>query len=97
MTKEQAINVIQKKYPGRNIAAVGDEGKHFIIDAPDPKIEDEIDPYFAVDKKTGEITNYAPGDLIAFAEMMGYGGDDEEDDEIEHSESRSVSAHIWSW
>lgn len=78
MTREDAGKLVQKKYPKRRIGAIGDEGEHFIVTAVDPKNEDEIDPYFAVDKKTGEITNYMPEDLIEFGEMMGFLRDEED-------------------
>jgi len=78
MTKEEAVRIVRKAQPKRKIGAVGDEGAHFIVTAVDPKNEDEIDPYFAVDKKTGEITNYMPEDLIEFGEMMGFLRDEED-------------------
>lgn len=75
MTLEEAKKIIKLKYPKRKIGAVGDEGEHFIVEAADPSIADEIDPYFAVEKKTGKITYYVPEDIIEFADMMGYGED----------------------
>lgn len=80
MTVDEARKLVKKKYPNRQIGAVGDEGKHFIVVAIDPKNNDEIDPYFAVDKKTGEITNYLPEDIIEFGQMMGFDREDADDE-----------------
>lgn len=93
MTKEEAIEIFMKKHSGRKVNRVGDEGKHYIIDATDPSKEDEVDPFFAVDKKTGEITNYFPEDLIKFGQMMGYGDEEDDDEDIRHS----FSASAWKW
>lgn len=76
MTSEQAVLLFKEKNPNLKFRKIGDyDDKHFVIEAT-KSFEDsmEVDPYYSVDKKTGEIAPFSPAeDLEKFISIMGYG------------------------
>ena len=69
MTEEKALQLFREKYPQMIVVQIMDLKKYFVITATEnlSAIQEEIDPYYFVDKKTGEIGSYSPTtDLNAF-------------------------------
>ena len=73
MTLQQAEIKLKEKYPQKKIIAGGDyDEDHYVIEAVDTDKDpsDQVDPYFGVDKKTGEISNFMPDDLEKFINCL---------------------------
>ena len=90
MNEEQAVELFKKKKSNLHFVRIGDyDEKHYVVAAlQNENSTDEIDPYYGIDKETGEITPFSPGeDIEKFVAAMGY--DDDEDDaeneDIRHS------------
>ena len=75
MTENEAVSLFKRQLPDLVIGAIGDEGAHYILEAINPELTGEIDPYYAIDKRTGEISYYVPDDIISFGKIMGYDKD----------------------
>ena len=73
MNFKMAMDLVKKAEPTRTITACCDyDGDHYVVTAlSDPSKFGENDPFFAVNKKTGEVTEFTPGaDIPKFSEAM---------------------------
>lgn len=64
---DEAVALFEKKMPSRKvIAAAGFDSTHYLFEAPESENEvDYNDPYFLMDKNTGEISGYLPTNELA--------------------------------
>lgn len=56
MTSTEAINVIKENYPKLKVVSCKDYGNEYLVTAY--KSEDDLDPFYLVNKSTGEIEPY---------------------------------------
>ena len=78
MTINNAKNLFMRKNPDLTVTDIFDyDDDHFVLVAvKDPSRNDWIDPYYYVDKKTGETGAFCIGDdFEKFANLMGGGYD----------------------
>lgn len=61
---QKALELMRKKKPERTVTqAFNYQNTHYIFVAPRTGLEiDYNDPYFAVDRSTGDILSYSPAD-----------------------------------
>lgn len=84
ISKEQAEKLLGDKYPKLIITKIVDyDDDHYVIEAVKSLEEPDYNlPYYGVDKNTGEITSFSPGeDLDYFFEKMGIDEADDDDEE----------------
>ena len=70
ITLKDAIKALDKKWPGLTVVdAIDYDEKYYVLTAVEnPKEVDYNDPYYAVDKKTGDVYSFDPtSDLPKFA------------------------------
>lgn len=73
MNYVDAIKLVKKAEPDRTATAVCDYDPQFYIVTAlaDPKKPDDNDPFYKVNKKTGEVTWFTPAeDISKFGEAM---------------------------
>lgn len=61
--KENITNAFKKAHPELKLNYIMDyDSDWYVINATDPKIDsdDQIDPYYAANKQSGEIVNFIP-------------------------------------
>lgn len=65
MTPQEAYKLFIKKHGNLTVTECIDYGKYYVFVAvEDPEKVDISDPYYAVDKKTGEVGYFSPaGDI----------------------------------
>lgn len=75
MTPEDAMRMFNRKYSKLKITSMFDRKEYYILTAVEnPNETDYNAPFYAVHKKTGQVTNYTPlADFDEFAKAMGKG------------------------
>ena len=70
ITPKQALNNVKAKNPGQIIAfGINYSDSHYVFGLRNKNLFDtsgDTEPYFAVDKKTGEVSNFIPDDYAKF-------------------------------
>lgn len=84
MTIEEAQKQLEKRYPNLTVVRGVDYDKeHYVFSAPTS--DEELDPFYGVDKRTGEITHFSPeDDLEHFLDVWDEG--EEADDTPEYTD-----------
>lgn len=64
ITPKQAGDAVKQKYPKFTIGPVFDyDQTHFVVEATEKTNETDFNaPYYAVDKSSGKVSCFAPGD-----------------------------------
>ena len=74
MSIGEAVKALNKKLPGRTVIKACEYKNSYLFIAPDTKLgqfNDSSNPYFLVDKKTGEVSKFFPSeDLDGFGDAM---------------------------
>lgn len=73
MTAKEAYSSFMKKHPGLTVTEAAEyDDKYFLFVAvEDPDRIDYGDPFYLIDRKTGEIKNFSPiDDLDKFEEAL---------------------------
>jgi len=73
ISREQAKLLVGKKYPDLEVVKVMDyDDLHFVVETSDGHTDSmSMDPYYGVDRKTGEVTSFSPSaDIEKFFEML---------------------------
>lgn len=68
ITKNDAIAIVEKRFPDRKVTKVGNYKGNFLLVAPSKKLgplNDTSSPTFIVDKKTGAVGKFTPTDDIS--------------------------------
>ena len=70
ITKNDAIAIIEKKFPDRKVTKVGNYKGNFLLVAPSKELgplNDTSTPYFIVNKNTGAVGKFTPtSDISGF-------------------------------
>lgn len=71
INKKKAIEKVRKKHPDLTIRAITSyDSKYWIVVATPDRKDGHMDPYYAVDKTTGQVFYFAPDDLVKFGQAM---------------------------
>lgn len=70
ITKEKAIDIIERKFPDRKVTKVGNYKGDYLLVAPSKKLgplNDMSTPYYIVNKQTGAVGKFTPtADISGF-------------------------------
>lgn len=94
MTIEEAQKQLEQKYPNLTVVRGVDYDKeHYVFSAP--ASDEELDPFYGVDKKTGEITHFSPeDDLEHFLDVWDEGEDEDEDADEEKEDGAQENDQV---
>ena len=71
LSLKQAMKVLTDAMPDREIKGSFDQGPLFLFLAPSTEpLEGHLDPFFQVDKETGEFEDFSPTDYDNSAEII---------------------------
>ena len=64
ITPKQAANAVKQKFPKYNVGSVFDyDATHYVVEATEKTNEPDFNaPYYAVEKASGKVSCFAPGD-----------------------------------
>ena len=73
ITFEEAFKLLKKKHPGIYIKSTFEAGTgvYCFVALRDPNNPRELDPFYSVDKTTGEVRKFAPAiDYLTFLDKL---------------------------
>ena len=70
---DETIKIVNREYRDRIVKSIFVYGDNYLVYAPDKRLagEDYSDPYFTVDRKSGEVRHFLPTrDISGFSRAL---------------------------